>query len=150
MFGLPDTHHREVQPTFADPDAELGGADVTNEGFRVEPEELSASSDEDTLLMREIPILHEVAETSDWASTQIALEPAPVALHLQGSIINELRGKVSGLDNDLSHLTGLLKDNFPACAAAGQAIALSKQQVFDTAPKLESAAISAKWIIIWG
>ncbi|VDP90438.1 unnamed protein product [Echinostoma caproni] len=112
--------------------------------------ELSESSDDDTLPMREIPIPHEVAETSDWASTQIALNAALVALDLQGSIIDELRGKVSALDNDLSHLTALFKDNISACAAAGQAIALSKQQIFDTTAKLESAAISAKRIIIWG
>ncbi|VDP91475.1 unnamed protein product [Echinostoma caproni] len=95
-------------------------------------------------------ILYEVAETSDWASTQIALEAALVALDLQGSFIHELSGKVSALDNDLSHLTALFKDNFPACAAAGQAIALSKKQIFNTAAKLESAAISAKRIIFWG
>ncbi|VDP93073.1 unnamed protein product [Echinostoma caproni] len=112
--------------------------------------ELSQSFDEDTLPMREIPILHEVAETSDWASTQIALEATLVALGLQGSIIHDLRGKVSSLDNDLSHLTALLKDNFPACAAAGQVFALSKQQIFDTAAKLKSTTISAKRIIICG
>ncbi|VDP95763.1 unnamed protein product [Echinostoma caproni] len=92
--------------------------------------ELSESPDEDTLPMREIPIPHEVAETSDWASIQIALEAALVALDLQGSIIHELRGKDSALDNDLSHLTALFKDKFPACAAAGRAITLSKQQIF--------------------
>ncbi|VDP95540.1 unnamed protein product [Echinostoma caproni] len=67
--------------------------------------ELCESSDEDTLPMREILIPHEVAETSDWASTQIALEAALVALDLQGSIIHKLRGKVSALVDDLSHLT---------------------------------------------
>ncbi|VDP88005.1 unnamed protein product [Echinostoma caproni] len=107
--------------------------------------EHSESSDEDTLPMREIPTLREVTKTSDWTSTQIALEAALVALDLKGSIIHELRGKVTALDNDLSHLTALFKDNFPACPAAGQAIAL-----FDTAAKLESAGISAKRIIIWG
>ncbi|VDP91926.1 unnamed protein product, partial [Echinostoma caproni] len=106
--------------------------------------ELAESSDEDTLPMREIPILHEVAETSDWARTQIALEAALVTLDLQNSIIHKLREKVYTLDNDLSHLTALFKDNFPACAAAGQAIALSKQQIFETAAKLESAAKSKK------
>ncbi|VDP94362.1 unnamed protein product [Echinostoma caproni] len=111
--------------------------------------ELSESSDADSLPMREIPILHEVTETSDWASTQIALEAALVALDLKGSIKHQLRGKVSALDNDLSHLTALFKDNFPAFAAAGQAVALSKQQIFDTAAKIEPAAICAKRIIIW-
>ncbi|VDP89920.1 unnamed protein product [Echinostoma caproni] len=98
---------------------------------------LSECSDGDTLPMREIPILHEVAETSYWASTQIALEAALVVIDLQGSIIHELRGKFSTLDNNLGHLTTLLKDNFPACVTAGQAIALSKQQIFGTAAKLE-------------
>ncbi|VDP95967.1 unnamed protein product [Echinostoma caproni] len=112
--------------------------------------ELSESSDEDTLPMREIPVSHAVPKTSDWASTQIALEEAPVALDLQGSITHELRGKFASLDNDLSHLTALFKDNFPACAATGQVITLSKQQIFDTAAELESAAISTKRIIIWG
>ncbi|VDP93499.1 unnamed protein product [Echinostoma caproni] len=99
--------------------------------------------------MREIPIPHEVSQTSEWASTQISLEAPLVALDLQGSIIYELRGEVAALDNDISHLTALFKDNFPACAAAGQAITLSKQQIFDTAANIESVAISAKRIIIW-
>ncbi|VDP47032.1 unnamed protein product [Echinostoma caproni] len=42
MLELPDTHHREVQPTPADPDVELGGADVANEGLGAEPEEVSS------------------------------------------------------------------------------------------------------------
>ncbi|VDP88439.1 unnamed protein product [Echinostoma caproni] len=110
--------------------------------------ELFEYSDEDTLSMREIPMPHEVTETSHWANTQIALEAALVTVDLQGSIIHELRGKFAALDNDLSHLTALFKDNFPACAAADQAITLSKQQIFYTAAKLESAAIRAKRIII--
>ncbi|VDP92034.1 unnamed protein product [Echinostoma caproni] len=99
--------------------------------------EPSESSDEGTLPMREPPLPQYVYKTSDWASTQIALEAALVALYLQGSIIHALRGKVAALDNDISHLTALLKDNFPKCAAAGQEITLSKQQIFDTAVKLE-------------
>ncbi|VDP75155.1 unnamed protein product, partial [Echinostoma caproni] len=100
--------------------------------------------------MREILILHVEAETSEWASTQIALEAAIVALDLQSSIIHELRGKFSALDNDSSHLTALFKDNFPACSAVGQVIALLKQQMSETVAKPESAAISAKRIIISG
>ncbi|VDP91867.1 unnamed protein product [Echinostoma caproni] len=112
--------------------------------------EPSECSDEDSLPTREIPMSNEVSETSNWASTETALEAALVALDLQGSIIHELRGKVAALDNDISHLTALFKDNFPTCDAAGQAITLSKQQIFDTAAKLESAAISAKRTKIWG
>ncbi|VDP89983.1 unnamed protein product [Echinostoma caproni] len=107
--------------------------------------ELSESSDEDTLPMREIPMQHEVSETSDWASTQIALETALVA---QGSVIHKLRGKFAAPDNDISLPSALLKDDCPACAAAGQAITLSKQQIFDTAAELEAETISAKRIII--
>ncbi|VDP96231.1 unnamed protein product [Echinostoma caproni] len=110
--------------------------------------ELSESSDEDTLPMRETHMPHEVSKTSDLASTQIELEAAPVALDLQGSIIHELRRKVAALDNDISHLTALFKDNLPARAAAGQANTPSKQQIFDTEAKLESAVISAKRVTI--
>ncbi|VDP92468.1 unnamed protein product, partial [Echinostoma caproni] len=39
MLELLDTHHQEVQPTPADPDVGLGGADVANEGLGAEPEE---------------------------------------------------------------------------------------------------------------
>ncbi|VDP26475.1 unnamed protein product [Echinostoma caproni] len=111
--------------------------------------EHSESSDEDTLPMREILMPHEVSETSEWASTQIALEAALFALDLQGSIMHERRGKFAAPDNDLSHLTALFNDDFPACVTAGQAIALWKRRIFDTVVKLESAAISAKRIIIW-
>ncbi|VDP90261.1 unnamed protein product [Echinostoma caproni] len=101
--------------------------------------ELFESSDEDTLPMRETPMPQEVFETSDWASTQIALEAALVVFDLQGAIIHELRGKIAALDIDISQLTA---------AAASHAITSSKQQIFDTAVKLESATISAKQILI--
>ncbi|VDP89607.1 unnamed protein product [Echinostoma caproni] len=94
--------------------------------------------------MREPPMQHKVFETSDWASTQIALEAALVAHDLQSSAIHELRGNFAAQDNNKIHLAALFKDNFPT----GQAITLPKQQIFDTAVKLESSAISAKRILI--
>ncbi|VDP90233.1 unnamed protein product [Echinostoma caproni] len=44
MLKLPDMHHREVQPTPADPYVGLGVAGVANEGLGAEPEELPAFS----------------------------------------------------------------------------------------------------------
>ncbi|VDP93502.1 unnamed protein product [Echinostoma caproni] len=96
-------------------------------------------SEEKTSPTQETPMPHAASVTSDWVSTQLVPEAALVVLDREGSIIHELREKVAALDNGVSHLTALINDNFLTRESADQAIKISKQNIFDTAVKVETA-----------